>query len=109
MLGQHTQDRRIDTPAPAPHRFLDQVHGQKLGDCRARGLEQVAILERQSVSIHPALLGLSLRLLRRLDRIDDDVPDPELLDARQDLAPGPGADRQHRDHRADAEDHAQHG
>ena len=48
-------------------------------------------------------------LVRRRPRFDDQVADAHRLDHRHHLLLRAGADRQHRDHRGDAEDHAEHG
>ena len=44
----------------------------------------------------------------RLARLDDQVAHAKLLDERHDFLLRAGADRQHRDDRRDAEDHAEH-
>ena len=53
-------------------------------------------------------ISFSSLVLERLGA-DQDVAQAEPLDRGQGLALGPVADRHHGDHRADAEDHAEHG
>ena len=48
-------------------------------------------------------------LVGRLARLDDQVAHAEVLDERHHLLLRAGANRQHRDHGGDAEDHAEHG
>ena len=63
-------------------------------------------LKRQAGRELPDLL--QRLIVGRLARLDDQVADAELLDERHHLLLRAGADRQHRDDRGHAEDHAEH-
>ena len=72
-------------------------------------LSRFAWITRRSLNDSPGrqLADLLQRLaVARLARLDDQVADAELLDERHHLLLRAGADRQHRDDRRDAEDHA---
>ena len=69
------------------------------------------LLDRLDVALRqPDRLLADLLQLFGLERLraDHDVARAELVDQRERLLLGAGADRQHRDHRADAEHHAEH-
>ena len=71
-----------------------------------RRLHGADVLEREAGRLLPHLLeGLELG---RLARFDDQIAHAEIFDERHHLLLRAGADRQHRDDRGHAEDHAEH-
>ena len=97
-------------PALAPARKqapgIDPADARPVLDERQSGRERTGIGDREPGGVPAGLLAL---VARWVGGVDDEIVDTHPLDHGEGLAPTALADRQHGDHGADAEHHAQEG
>ena len=107
LTGRHAVDGGFRLGGRREHLVgLDLESRDDQVDAGNRVLNRLGIAPRQSLRLLPDLLEL---LVLHFLRAEDHVAQPESLYHFERLPFRPGADRQHRDHRSDAEDHPEHG
>jgi len=107
VIRRHADHLHVLAPAAIPGPLGIAVDRQRPAHAGEGLADLVQVLERQAVLRDPLPLGRRAAVLGRLDALEDDVVDAELVDLLQDLLLRALAEGQHGHDGSDPEHHAQ--